>query len=107
MGARRWRTRKPRLYRARRHAAHIVVGSRCEVQPGGRRGCVKFCGALEGKEGVWVGVELDDPLGKNDGSAGTVRYFTCAENHGTFAKPTNVSCGDFPNDLDDSDDDEM
>ena len=88
-------------------AAHIVVGSRCEVQPGGRRGCVKFCGSLEGKEGVWVGVELDDPLGKNDGSAGTVRYFTCAENHGTFAKPTNVQCGDFPNELDDSDDDEM
>ena len=57
---------------------------------GGRRGCVKFCGALEGKEGVWVG-SLDDPLGKNDGSAGTVRYFTCAENHGTFAKPTNVN----------------
>ena len=88
-------------------AAHIVVGSRCEVQPGGRRGCVKFCGALEGKEGGWGGVELDDPLGKNDGSAGTVRYFTCAENHGTFAKPTNVQCGDFPNELDDSDDDEM
>ena len=54
-----------------------------------------------------LGVELDDPLGKNDGSAGTVRYFTCAENHGTFAKPTNVQCGDFPNELDDSDDDEM
>ena len=68
---------------------------------------MKYCGELEGKEGVWVGVELDDPLGKNDGSAGTVRYVTCAENHGTFAKPTNVQCGDFPNELDDSDDDEM
>ena len=61
--------------------------------------------AWDSETGVWVGVELDDPLGKNDGSAGTVRYFTCAENHGTFAKPTNVQCGDFPNELDDSDDD--
>merc|ERR1711939_217826 len=43
------------------------------------------------------GAQMANAKTKNDGSAGTVRYFTCAENHGTFAKPTNVQCGDFPN----------
>ena len=58
---------------------------------GGRRGCVKFPLKEEGARGSSY-----HPLGKNDGSAGTVRYFTRAENHGTFAKPTNVACGDLP-----------
>jgi len=79
---------------------------RCEVQPGGRRGVVKFLGALEGKEGVWVGVELDDPLGKNDGSAGDQRCFTCPQNHGTFARPLNVAVGRYPNEMDETDSDE-
>ena len=84
----------------------MAEGTRVRVLKN-RTGTVRFIGETAFSSGAWVGVELDDPLGKNDGSAGTVRYFTCAENHGTFAKPTNVQCGDFPNELDDSDDDEM
>ena len=50
-------------------AAHILVGSRCQVAPGARRGVVKFLGDVPGMpEGVWVGVRLDEPLGKNDGA---------------------------------------
>ena len=59
-----------------------------------RRGCVVLWGARRERR-PWVGGELlDDPLGKNYGSAGTVRHHG-AENHGTFAKPTNVACGDL------------
>ena len=46
----------------------IVVGSRCEVE-GGRRATIRFVGKTEfgtGK-GLWVGVQYDEPVGKNDG----------------------------------------
>jgi len=45
-------------------------------------GTLRFCGATEFASGTFAGVELDDPVGKNDGSLGGIRYFTCAPKHG-------------------------
>lgn len=33
-----------------------------------RSGIIKYIGKTEFKEGDWLGVELDTPTGKNDGS---------------------------------------
>ena len=47
--------------------------------------------------GVWVGVDLDEPVGKHAGTVLGVSYFTArGGRHGTFVKPANVRCGDFP-----------
>ena len=47
---------------------------------------MRFEGATSFAAGEWVGVELDEPLGKNDGAVQGVRYFSCREKHGIFCK---------------------
>lgn len=51
---------------------NIPVGARCEIEslePGlSKRGTVRYVGVTKFGKGVWVGVEYDEPLGKNDGS---------------------------------------
>lgn len=49
----------------------ISIGSRCQVSLPGtpkRLGCVKYAGIVEGLQGNWIGIQYDEPLGKNDGS---------------------------------------
>lgn len=52
-------------------AQKITVGSRCKVttanQPT-RIGTVMYNGDLEGKKGIFIGVQFDESLGVNDGS---------------------------------------
>jgi tubulin-folding cofactor B len=89
----------------------IEVGMRCEVQPGGRRGVVAYCGIVSeiGGGGHWVGIRFDEPVGKTDGTAGRKRYFEALQGFGGFLRGRNVLVGDYPeldilDELDDSDD---
>lgn len=50
-----------------------------------RQGIVRYVGETKFANGIWYGIELFKPLGKNDGSVHDVRYFTCKPNHGLFA----------------------
>ncbi|KAF8757860.1 hypothetical protein RHS01_03404 [Rhizoctonia solani] len=81
----------------------IKPGARCKVETEGdgdiKRGVVRFVGPTKfGKEGSgdWVGVEYDEPVGKNDGSVQGERYFTCPAKHGAFVRPDRITVGDFP-----------
>lgn len=129
--------------------ARIQVGQRCVVEPGARRGEVKFVGpvaeltnyevindgtmpppaaaaAAEATpadadadaavvnaphtevntsyaptiplvgECLWIGVQLDEPVGKHDGIVKGVRYFQANHHAGIFARPSSVKTGDFP-----------
>lgn len=74
------------------------VGARVTISPKQDAlwpGTVKFVGKTSFCDGLWVGVKLDDNLGKNDGSVQGVRYFTCAAGHGVFLRPNAVTVIDF------------
>ncbi|VDD77637.1 unnamed protein product [Mesocestoides corti] len=68
----------------------LQVGDRVQVS-GSRVGTVRFIGPTDFAAGDWVGIELDDPLGKNDGSVMGRRYFTCKPNHGLFSAPSKIT----------------
>mmetsp|Transcript_122874 Transcript_122874/g.238989 ORF Transcript_122874/g.238989 Transcript_122874/m.238989 type:complete len:877 (+) Transcript_122874:42-2672(+) len=53
-------------------------------------GTVKFVGTTDFAPSSWIGVELDDPVGKNDGSVRQKRYFQCEPSHGIFVQPDKV-----------------
>ena len=57
----------------------------------GRTAVVRFVGETAFAPGVWVGVELDDGTGKNDGSVQGERYFDCDMGNGMFVRPTAVA----------------
>uniref|UniRef100_H3CU30 CAP-Gly domain containing linker protein family member 4 n=1 Tax=Tetraodon nigroviridis TaxID=99883 RepID=H3CU30_TETNG len=67
----------------------VRLGERVLVA-GQRTGVVKFCGKTNFAPGIWLGIKLDKPSGKNDGSVGGVRYFSCPPKHGVFAPPSRV-----------------
>ncbi|XP_045491706.1 CAP-Gly domain-containing linker protein 2 isoform X4 [Colias croceus] len=64
----------------------IVSSSR-----GSKAGTLRYVGVTDFATGVWAGVELDDPIGKNDGSVDGKRYFECAPRFGLFAPISKVS----------------
>ncbi|PIA18827.1 hypothetical protein COEREDRAFT_79388 [Coemansia reversa NRRL 1564] len=81
-------------------AEFVKVGNRCEVSiPGydiSRRGTVRFVGKTSFRAGYWIGVEYDEPVGRNDGSVAGHTYFKCPSNHGSFVRPDKVKVGDYP-----------
>ena len=100
--------------------AGITLDARCQLLPSTdcRRGTVRYIGPVpeipsgsSGTGGIWVGIELDEPTGKNDGSitntkqdsddgtdkeaSRSSRYFQCRPKCGVFVRPERLEIGDF------------
>jgi len=54
------------------------------------KGTIAFFGETEFADGLWVGIELDEAIGKNNGTVQGHTYFVCADNHGLFMRPIQV-----------------
>jgi hypothetical protein len=65
----------------------LPIGRRVQLADQ-RYGYIRFRGKTRFQTGEWVGVELDDDSGKNDGSVNGVRYFECEMGHGMFVRTT-------------------
>ncbi|CDK25323.1 unnamed protein product [Kuraishia capsulata CBS 1993] len=108
-----YESRRQAVIESNKHAASAIkVGLRCRILNSDieRRGTVRYTGIVPeiDNEISWVGVELDEPYGKNNGSIKGKRYFTCKDGYGSFVKAINVEVGDFePEDPFDLDDDEL
>ena len=63
------------------------IGSRVRLKTNGVAGTVKFSGITTFASGVWLGVALDEPVGKHDGAVEGRQYFVCRPNCGVFVKP--------------------
>ncbi|XP_042562256.1 CAP-Gly domain-containing linker protein 1 isoform X4 [Clupea harengus] len=73
----------------------LKIGDRVLVG-GTKAGVVRFLGETDFAKGEWCGVELDEPLGKNDGAVAGTRYFQCQPRYGLFAPVHKVTRIGFP-----------
>ncbi|XP_069475711.1 CAP-Gly domain-containing linker protein 1 isoform X8 [Ambystoma mexicanum] len=73
----------------------LKMGDRVLVA-GTKAGVIRFLGETDFAKGEWCGVELDEPLGKNDGAVAGTRYFQCQPKYGLFAPVHKVTKIGFP-----------
>ncbi|CAH1399946.1 unnamed protein product [Nezara viridula] len=83
---------------ATNYSSEAKVGDRVIVMStqGSKIGILRYRGTTGFAPGEWCGVELDDPLGKNDGSVEGIRYFQCQPKYGLFAPAAKVSRSPAP-----------
>lgn len=65
--------------------AELAIGQTVELNDG-RPATIRFIGQTEFAPGEWIGVELEDNGGKNDGSVKGERYFDCEMGRGMFVR---------------------
>ncbi|CAJ1370780.1 unnamed protein product [Effrenium voratum] len=68
----------------------IKLGDRVICTVNDQVGTVRFCGETFFAPGRWLGLELDEAEGKNDGVVQGCRYFSCPAQHGLFVRPQAV-----------------
>lgn len=57
----------------------------------GQLATIRYVGQTGFAAGDWIGVELEGPKGKNDGSVKGERYFDCEMNKGMFLRETAIA----------------
>ncbi|XP_017758177.1 PREDICTED: dynactin subunit 1 isoform X2 [Eufriesea mexicana] len=66
------------------------IGQRVEVSNKDCQGVIAYIGYPTFASGKWIGVILDEPKGKNNGTIKGQSYFKCAENHGMFVRQSQL-----------------
>ncbi|KAL9911330.1 dynactin subunit 1 isoform 1-T2 [Glossina fuscipes fuscipes] len=69
---------------------NIKVGARVELTGRQLQGTVAYVGMTGFAVGKWVGVVLDEPQGRNNGTIRGQAYFECPDSYGMFVRPTQL-----------------
>ena len=74
----------------------VVYRVSCDALHVARQGTVRYFGPTKFSAGDWVGLEMDEPVGKNNGTVKGEPYFKCGEQHGLFVRPRSIAkeCAD-------------
>ncbi|KAG8531197.1 uncharacterized protein KY384_004555 [Bacidia gigantensis] len=75
--------------------SEFQIGQSVELSDG-RPATVRYIGDTRFADGEWVGVELEDATGKNDGAVQGQRYFECPPAHGMFIRPAAITVVEQP-----------
>ncbi|KAL0271853.1 UNVERIFIED_CONTAM: hypothetical protein PYX00_008817 [Menopon gallinae] len=68
----------------------LKVGCRVQVPAKSVKGTVHYVGNTAFAQGKWIGIVLDEPKGKNNGTVKDKQYFKCEENYGMFLRPSHL-----------------
>ncbi|XP_022181784.1 CAP-Gly domain-containing linker protein 1-like isoform X2 [Myzus persicae] len=74
-------------------SSDLKIGDRVIISSGqgSKLGVLRYRGATQFAPGEWCGIELDDPLGKNNGTVEGIRYFECEDKFGLFTPIAKVT----------------
>jgi len=80
--------------------SHLKVGSKVKFPLSNKvvNGTLRFIGPTKFSSGLWCGIELSRPDGRNNGTVKGVKYFQCRFNYGIFVhaeKVISVEDGDI------------
>ncbi|GAB9474568.1 hypothetical protein Gpo141_00011688 [Globisporangium polare] len=85
-------TPRPAQHRRNSNASNLVnvggavLGVGKFINVGSVPGVVRYVGPANFASGTWIGIELCEKKGKNNGTVKGVEYFSCAPNHGIFIR---------------------
>lgn len=69
----------------------LHVGMQVLLSSANEMAWVRYLGAAPFGPGLWLGLELRGPKGRNDGSVGGRRFFSCRPGHGVLVRPGRVT----------------
>ncbi|KAJ8289172.1 hypothetical protein COCON_G00018310 [Conger conger] len=72
-------------------AVSLHLGMQVLLTSANEMGCIRYLGPADFAPGLWLGLDLRAPRGKNDGAVGGQRYFTCRPGHGVLVRPSRVT----------------
>jgi hypothetical protein len=73
-------------------AGKFAVGQRVSIKGRAEHAVIKYVGGVKfAEEGEWLGLQLKQATGKNDGSVKGERYFDCPPKTGLFVRPDAVT----------------
>ena len=67
------------------------IGKRCRIENYDCEGVLRFVGKHATKKGLRCGIELDKPVGNNNGTVNGHEYFKTEENKGILCVPKKVT----------------